>query len=53
MDEKVKGANVAFEEGYLEEVFLQKKLNCIVVVISFLLIIVKNFILKFIIVYGV
>ena len=27
MDEKVKGANVAFEEGYLEEVFLQKKLK--------------------------
>jgi len=27
MDEKVKGANVAFEEYYLEEVFLQKKLK--------------------------
>lgn len=27
MDEKVKGANVAFEESYLEDVFLQKKLK--------------------------
>ena len=27
MDEKVKGANVAFEEHYLEEVFLQKNLK--------------------------